>query len=623
MGAKFSRVKVWVHERLKFADLNAEFDNILNNLTPAGIDGDSSTLIAMRATTNPLPAGVESLATTLDGEIQRLRYVLNQLGGGTYWYSNPGRNFGVNPEDLVGYLGFDGNTTSEVMGDVGGHLGLCNALSRTTSDLALADFDNVNFKFGNYSYKPGGTSILAMKGQSQFIGSLSTHFRNVTAGDYIAYNPLLGLELYLDGAGLLTLKLTKSDAASQSAKNTSVVAGGVSRATIPAFHHMAFRYTIGTGTDSLDLKYDLNAEGAPLNGSFLANPGKGGTWFFGAKRNDPAWVKYSAMLTTPDVEAVAPWTAINPGSGTVSNGILTLAQNPGLGAFYTKTTNVDLTHMTVDMKVKVGANDGDVILADLSDIAVNKRVIIHATKDVLYTDVGNFPVDFSDYRTVRVTSLGGPTPVITIYIDGVQLTSYSATIATGIGTRIGFGSTTGVGVFNFEYYAYHGLTATPPVISNTVATGNLDDIALFKTSISDLVETSLFSSSANKVAGSDSSARGMALPTDITGDGILNPGATMGTIYFTSDGKSPVLIYYNAAVSTNVNDGVQFRLNANNNVAVKTWVLATSTVAGQMTFIDKKVFDPGLAKLNVNFTLGGAATLTTANSTLGVSAAGK
>lgn len=87
-GATFSRVKIWTTEVLQYADLNAEFDNILNNLNPAGMDGQQDTLVAMRATSGP---NESVLATSLATEIQQIRYQLLALAGGnsTYWYSTP------------------------------------------------------------------------------------------------------------------------------------------------------------------------------------------------------------------------------------------------------------------------------------------------------------------------------------------------------------------------------------------------------------------------------------------------------------------------------------------------------------------------------------------------------
>lgn len=94
-GATFSRAKDWVdQEVLTAADLNAEFNNILNNLDPAGIDDYSLSLSQMQSVVDPYPAAVESLATDLKGEIERIRYQILQLKkslqtvDSTYWYQD-------------------------------------------------------------------------------------------------------------------------------------------------------------------------------------------------------------------------------------------------------------------------------------------------------------------------------------------------------------------------------------------------------------------------------------------------------------------------------------------------------------------------------------------------------
>jgi len=90
MGATFGRTKVWiVGETLTAADLNAEFNNILNNLDPSGVDDASTNLSAMQTTVDPYPLSTPSLATDLAGEIQRLRYLIKQITGEAQWYMDP------------------------------------------------------------------------------------------------------------------------------------------------------------------------------------------------------------------------------------------------------------------------------------------------------------------------------------------------------------------------------------------------------------------------------------------------------------------------------------------------------------------------------------------------------
>lgn len=88
--ATFTRIKTWVsNEVLTAADLNSEFNNILNNTSPTGIEDASSNVAAMQATTDPGGVGSESLATDLLGEIKRLRYAIKRIAGGAQWYTAP------------------------------------------------------------------------------------------------------------------------------------------------------------------------------------------------------------------------------------------------------------------------------------------------------------------------------------------------------------------------------------------------------------------------------------------------------------------------------------------------------------------------------------------------------
>lgn len=90
MSALFSRIKTWVtDEDVSAADINAEFDNILTNLSPLLMSGYSTNVAQMQVTTDPGEVGTESLATTLAGEIARLRYMINAITGEDEWYESP------------------------------------------------------------------------------------------------------------------------------------------------------------------------------------------------------------------------------------------------------------------------------------------------------------------------------------------------------------------------------------------------------------------------------------------------------------------------------------------------------------------------------------------------------
>ena len=89
-GALFPRVKTWgATDTLLASDLNAEFDNILNNFLPTMIQGYSVNVAQMQVQTAPGGVGSESLATQVSGEIERLRFQLAAIQGTTYWYQTP------------------------------------------------------------------------------------------------------------------------------------------------------------------------------------------------------------------------------------------------------------------------------------------------------------------------------------------------------------------------------------------------------------------------------------------------------------------------------------------------------------------------------------------------------
>lgn len=95
MGATFARVKTWNSlENLTNEDLNAEIQNILDNLTPSGVDDYSATTNQMRIQTSPGAQGSESAPTSLAGELERIRFVINRIIGQTYWYDTPVLNLG-------------------------------------------------------------------------------------------------------------------------------------------------------------------------------------------------------------------------------------------------------------------------------------------------------------------------------------------------------------------------------------------------------------------------------------------------------------------------------------------------------------------------------------------------
>jgi len=90
MGALFGRVKTWVTlETVTYSDLNAEFNNVLDNLTAANVDDFSANVSQMQTTADPGEVGTESLATSVAGELSRLRHLIREISGEDEWYETP------------------------------------------------------------------------------------------------------------------------------------------------------------------------------------------------------------------------------------------------------------------------------------------------------------------------------------------------------------------------------------------------------------------------------------------------------------------------------------------------------------------------------------------------------
>lgn len=108
-----SRIKIWVDDEILYAaDLNAEFDNLLSqSVTPDSMDDCAEDALAMQTAADPYPGGSVSLPTSLRGEIHRLRYLIKQITGESYWYVDPDTTLADLYADLNALINlFDANT---------------------------------------------------------------------------------------------------------------------------------------------------------------------------------------------------------------------------------------------------------------------------------------------------------------------------------------------------------------------------------------------------------------------------------------------------------------------------------------------------------------------------------
>lgn len=97
---------------------NGEWNNLSTNFIPAGMDSYSDTDAQMQIQTNPYPGGVTSHATSLGGEIERIRFQISAIIGDTtpdFWYADPPTDLTTISGALVpvgGLFPWSGNSTT-------------------------------------------------------------------------------------------------------------------------------------------------------------------------------------------------------------------------------------------------------------------------------------------------------------------------------------------------------------------------------------------------------------------------------------------------------------------------------------------------------------------------------
>lgn len=209
MGATFPRIKTWANEIATNTDLNAEFDNILNNLGPAGVDDYSTSIAQMKLQTSPGALGSESLATALSGELERLRYVIQRMVGSstTYWYEAPPSTL----TDLVASLGSGLPPNRIVSGRTTGNSSQLCALvpSGTTASVTLtASVTPFVYYVGGTQYSI--TANVTLTGLSLAPAANNTCSFNNTAAtgqQWTRFVGMYGTQIDVDGmdSGLTTL----------------------------------------------------------------------------------------------------------------------------------------------------------------------------------------------------------------------------------------------------------------------------------------------------------------------------------------------------------------------------------------------------------------------------------
>lgn len=435
---------------------------------------------------------------------------------------------GIRPEDLAIGLEFEGykggaSGTGDALAKFINQGGLINAASLSTADVAAADFDATNKKFGVYSYTLASGNIPAFSGiyGAPFKGSLVSWFRNLAQGDYIAYNPQLGIELFVaPSTGFLTFKITESTAASETAKNTTSVTGASDRSGNTSFDHVTAKWRVqgegGAGTDLMELEFNGADEGSQVSADTInIREGDGGIWFPGGKRNDPSsWAHEYLGDTLPDAGGRSDvWTLVGvTAANAVSGGVLTI-DTTGAAATaqsgYEKTTNIDLSQMTVEYKMRI-TDTGE--FAAFEDARASWQVVddsmdrgffcthsknaigFYLTASGADTLKEEIVINGKQWHVYRFTASGSPNPIFKFYIDGVCVYVDTNNVTEPSASEfVRWGELDGTSGRNssheWEYFRFDNTGAVAPIAASSQ--GNLDSWGLVNKVIGDDVITQL------------------------------------------------------------------------------------------------------------------------------------
>lgn len=147
MAALYSHTTRSTGTTLTAAIYNADHENHITNGIPTQLDDYSVSESQMQTATSPGSVGSPSLATSLAGELERLRYVIRTLHGGAQWY--PGATLAQTLSSVAGT-----NTITAAAGA---------AYTYSTTGLVTFIPANTNTGATTLNITPSGASALGAK----------------------------------------------------------------------------------------------------------------------------------------------------------------------------------------------------------------------------------------------------------------------------------------------------------------------------------------------------------------------------------------------------------------------------------------------------------------------------
>lgn len=582
-----SRVKTWIgREVLVYSDLNDEFDNIINNLEAANVDGYSASVAQMRETADPGGIGTESLALRISDELKRIRFVLSRIVGKTYWYEAPARSLQTTYLNAGSYL---------EAGDYGNSSGASNtrtvigALVKAGYDDPIADF-LLATGVAKFSDTPASLSnpvsilggrYFTLNGEQSGteVGTISLWFKNFASGDTIFFNPLSGLRLYLNVNGFLRLDQEIATTLVEGVKTVYSITGNTSLSGDNSYKNVIIRFKynqIPTTDAKVDLFLDGTLIGSISNNALpvnLPSPSMNRGIIFGKRRPQTA---YSLTFPSGAWSAPAPWSeSASGGTKSVANGVLTLTGTLATDSIYYSNTSMpsgftDPQFFECKFKINSVTDQQKTIQNSVYDILwqntsgapkrgfyvrVNsKEIYFNASAGAIPNLPSSFPLltiahDFTEWTNLFVSVNASD---VQVYINGQLKGSFAVPTDAGAPSdRIVFGripTQSTPGSVSIEYFIAGSVQGgLSQFVANSVNDQFVSDVCSIKSFVTDsAVLASLQTSSPFSLFGRvpkvnslfNTRSFGTALSVS-----SVTPDQNLGTISeFLSDGETPVKI---------------------------------------------------------------------------------
>lgn len=585
----FSRVKVWTtKEILTYSDLNAEFDNIINNMAAATNVGYSATVAQMRTQTNPGGVGSESLAASISGELERIRFAISRIIGKTYWYEAPTRSLQSVFSNVSHIFAPPADVDS-----ASSNYGISEFVEAGIYDQAgfnTTDFRSSTAKFSAFSIQNPianpKTFYLDAGRLNAVSNSYSLWFRNFSSGDTILLNPVLGLRVYLNLNGFIQADLTLQTVTG-TAKTVQSVTGSTSLSGLTTFTHLLVTYkAAGAAGDSLSVYINGTLVGTVSTPLAVGLPHKNERVFLMGTNSNRTVVKKYVAGVLPDADGFT--LTQTGGASSVSGGILNLDTTAGTQRYYTYTDAARSSPVWLEVKFKLSATGSTFVapaytsnqgFLDFFIRASGNQYAAHVSvfQDMItlasasgITSVNQgveIPHNSTEWTVLTITISSGGTA--TLYINGVYKAGFSISTDATASTVFGFGKfqATAPGMTGIQIdYASYGTGSFTSGSLNANNSGNqqISDFCAFKGVLSDstliasLQNTSpfyLFGPELEKRVKEEASlsmstntcivAAGTAMSIFGVGAGNNNFGAS--PLFFYSDGKTPIM--FNASCS--------------------------------------------------------------------------